>query len=447
MVRNPTIKALNRRLWSIALPLMLANSSVALFGLVDSAVVGHLDNESYLAGVATATVIFDFLYWGVTFLRMGTTGIVAQFFGARQLNDCANSLVDGLLIAVTLGLMMLSLAEPILSAGLALVDASSPAELQAAIYFKIKIWAAPGVLASMVLMGWLIGMQQATAVLMLTALVSVVNIGLDLVFVVGFGMGVAGVAWASLIACYLGLLWGGFIVLRVLAAQNMRIQNYRVNASRIRRILSLNTNILVRTLCLICAFALFTRFGAQQGDTILAANALLLSLQMLLALALDGYANALEVLVGKSLGARSRVLFCASIRTAALWAVITACGFSLFYFFCGQLLINLLTDIAEVRDTAGQYLVWMLVSPIISVWCFVFDGIFIGATQGKAMRNSMLFALFVVYLPSLVMLANGSNHGLWAAFMLFFAARGVSMMWLFFSLDKRDQFVARLASP
>ncbi|MGR8949423.1 MAG: MATE family efflux transporter, partial [Gammaproteobacteria bacterium] len=388
-----------------------------------------------------ASVLFDFLYCGVTFLRMGTTGVVAQDYGARNIAECRQALFEGVLTALAISVLILALHHPLMNLTLDLLNGSHAAREQAEVYFKIKIWGAPAVLITMVIMGWLIGMQQATAVLKLTVLTSLVNGLLDLIFVFGFDMGVRGVAFAALIAAYVAVLWGAILCFRTLKLHRVYGGMKLPDLARLKRFMALNSNILVRTLCLIGAFSLFTRYGAKQGDIVLAANALLLSLQMLLALALDGYANALEVLVGQAIGAKDRAGFTQSIKLGMFWSLVSACLFCAAYALFGNDLLRLLTDIPQVRLAAAEYLPWMVLSPLVAVWCFVFDGVFIGATQGKSMRNSMVFALFIVFLPALLLTEPFGNHGLWAAFMLFFAGRGLSMMWLFYRLDTRGQFV------
>ena len=421
--------------------MMLANSSIAIFGLIDAAVVGHLEYEAYLAGVALASVLFDFLYWGVTFLRMGTTGVIAQAYGAKNLDDCRQALFEALLVALILAALVLLFKQPIMTVGLSMLDGSDTAHKQAEIYFRIKVWGAPGVLMTMVLTGWLIGMQQASTVLKLTALTSLVNAGLDILLVFGFDLRVEGVAYAALISAYVSAGLGVYFCVSVLKKRGVGLKLELPDATRVRRFVTLNLNILVRTLCLIVAFALFTRAGAQQGDTILAANAVLLSFQMLLALSLDGFANALEVLVGEAIGAKDRRRFISDIKIGTAWSVVTAILFSLGYLAYGQGMIGLLTDIPAVARTANEYLPWMVLSPLVAVWCFVFDGVFIGATEGRAMRDSMMFALLVVFMPALALLGPLANHGLWAAFMLFFAARGVSMIGLFYWIEHRRGFI------
>lgn len=430
------------RLWAIALPMMLANVSIAVFGLIDAAVVGHLEHEAFLAGVALASVLFDFLYWGVTFLRMGTTGVVAQDFGATNFSDCRRALLEAIAVSLLLAVVILVCHPVIAHYGLSLLDGSAAAREHAETYFSIKIWGAPGVLMTMVMTGWLIGMQRASCVLKLTAVASLLNAGLDLFFVFGLGLGVEGVAMAALISAYFSTALGGFYCVKVLRQHGETLRWSPLVASRVRRFVALNFNILIRTLCLISAFALFTRYGAGQGDTILAANAVLLSFQMLLALSLDGFANALEVLVGEAIGNKDHTGFVSSIKLGTAWSVLGAILFSVSYFLFGQQLIYLLTDIDRVAETALIYLPWMALSPLVAVWCFVFDGVFIGATQGRAMRNSMMFSLLLVFIPALLTLDDFGNHGLWGAFLMFFAARGISMAYLFFVIENRGGFVA-----
>jgi len=421
--------------------MMLSNVSIAVLGLVDTAVIGHLSDPSYLAGIALATVLFDFLYWGVTFLRMGTTGVTAQVHGSGDADRLRTTLRDALLVALTLALAMLVWRDEISAFGLSVLGGSETSSAHAARYYTIKIWGAPGVLATMVFIGWLIGVHNARAAMTLAAVPCLLHAGLDIVLVVGLELGIEGAAYAALTTAYSSALLGGVLVWRELARRGALRGELPWRLDEVRKLLRLNGNILLRTLSLIATFAYFTKQGASQGDTILAANAILLNFQMLTALALDGFANALEALVGGAIGARDRRAFIESIVVGSAWSGVFAILFTLAYALMGQALINTLTDLDSVRAAAGSYLVWAAVSPLISVWCFVFDGIFIGATLGAQMRNSMLIASVGVFVPAWTVLQTFGNHGLWAAFMLFFAARGVSMGWYFLRIDRRGGFV------
>lgn len=421
--------------------MMLSNVSIAVLGLVDTAVIGHLSDPSYLAGIALATVLFDFLYWGVTFLRMGTTGVTAQVHGGGDTDRLRTTLRDALVVALTLALAMLVWRDEISAFGLSVLGGSETSSAHAARYYAIKIWGAPGVLATMVFIGWLIGVQNARAALALAALPCLLHAGLDIVLVVGLDLGIEGAAYAALATAYCSALLGGALVWRELARRGALRGGLPWRLEDVRKLLRLNGNILLRTLSLIATFAYFTKQGASQGDTILAANAILLNFQMLTALALDGFANALEALVGGAIGARDRRAFIESIVVGSAWSGVFAMLFTLAYASMGQALINTLTDLDGVRAAAGSYLVWAAVSPLISVWCFIFDGIFIGATRGTEMRNSMLFASVGVFVPAWSVLQTFGNHGLWGAFMLFFVARGISMGWYFVRIDRRGGFV------
>ncbi|MFT4562317.1 MAG: MATE family multidrug resistance protein [Gammaproteobacteria bacterium] len=430
----------HRELWQLAAPMMLSNISIATLGLVDTAVIGHLDDASNLAGIAIAAVIFDFLYWGVTFLRMGTTGVVAQVHGAGDVRRMLSTLRDAMLVALTIAIGMLLFRQEIISFALNIIHSSEQSASHAAQFFAIKIWGAPGVLVTMVFIGWLIGMQNARSAMWLAALPCALHAALDIALVSYLKLGIAGAGYAALATAYFSAGLGLWLVSRELARYKKPVR-IGWQWSQIRQLLTLNSNILVRTLCLIATFAFFTHQGARQGDTVLAANAVLLNFQMLTALALDGFANALEALVGASIGASNRLKFVQVVSVGALWAFLFAMVFVALYLLFGHSLIALLTSISAVRTQAERYLVWAAISPLVSVWCFLFDGIFIGATKGREMRNSMIFSSFLVFAPAWYVLQHFGNHGLWFAFLLFFAARGVSMGWYFFAIDRRAGFI------
>jgi MATE family multidrug resistance protein len=421
--------------------MMLSNISIAVLGLIDTGVVGHLADASYLAGVALAAVVFDFLYWGLTFLRMGTTGVTAQVHGAANIIRMRSVLLESMILAIVLAAVLILARHGIVIFALDLLGGSEGARDHAATYFLIKIWGAPGVLGTMVLIGWLIGMQQARAALLLVAVPCLVNAGLDIILVVFMGMEVRGVAWAAVIGAYSGLTVGLLLAVRLLPRDATGSAGWlRARWSDLAQLLVLNTNILVRTLCLIAVFAFFIRQGARQGDAVLSANSVLLNFQMLMALGIDGFANALEALVGKAIGARARRAFVDSVYVAAGWGVVLAVAFAAAYWLFGASLVRLLTDIEAVRTNALIYLPWAVVSPLVSVWCFIFDGIFIGAMRGREMRNSMLFSTLVVFFPTWYCTQGWANHGLWFAFLMFFAARGASMGWYFVALERRRAF-------
>lgn len=422
----------NTRLLRLAVPLILSNLTVALQGMVDTAVVGHLDTPVYIGAVAVAAVIFNFLYWGMGFLRMSTVGIIAQFKGDENHERLRSALLHSCFLGVVIALGILLFRTPIITFGLDLVGGTPDVRMHAGVYFYWAVWGAPAVLLNMTCIGWLLGMQNARATLCVTLLIGIMNIVLDFAFVFGLGLDVRGVALASVISQYSGSGLAAFFIYRELQRHPGRWRRQAIlNTKDFAALLVLNQNIFIRTMCLIFAFAFFTRQGANQGELILAANAVLLHFQMLVALGLDGFANAAEALVGKAVGAKDRSRFREAVRSVMAWGGGVALLYSLLFIIAGTGLVNLMTNIDAVRETAYLYLPWMIASPVISVWCFMFDGIFIGATRGSELRNGMLFSTFVVYLPFWYLLQGLGNHGLWLALMGFFVARALSLLWYF----------------
>lgn len=423
-------------LWRLSGPLIISNLSIALLGIVDTAVVGHLDQPYYLGAVAIAAVIFDFIYWGMGFLRMGTTGIVAQAHGKADALLVRKSLLHALLLGESIALVLLIFQLPILNTGIYLVGGSENVLHYTRIYFHWAIWGAPAVLGSLALLGCLLGLQNARATLYYAITVNILNIVLDLVFVFVLDMGVKGVALASVVAQYSGFILGILLVHRELKRFPGSL-NWRLvfDLAGIKRMLGLNQDIFIRTLCLIFVFGFFTRQGAAQGDIILASNAVLMNFQAITALGLDGFANATEALVGKAIGGRDKQSFHDAVQTASIWSVLVAAIFSLAYWIAGVPLIHMMTSLEEVRSNAINYLPWLIAAPLVSVWCFLLDGIFIGAVKGKEMRNSMLFSTFAIFLPAWFLLQFLDNHGLWVALMLFFIARGLSLGWYYYRIE------------
>ncbi len=436
-------------IWRLAGPLILSNISIALLGIVDTAVVGHLSQAYYLGAVAVAAVVFDFLYWGMGFLRMGTTAIVAQVHGRGNDDEVRAALLHALVIALSISMLLLLLQRPIADAAFSLIGGSEAVVFHARTYFNWAIWGAPAVLSSMALFGCLLGMQNARATLYFAITINVINVILDLVFVFGFDMGVKGVALASVLAQYCGVIMAIFLIRNELRYHPGHWRMALISdTGRLMKMLALNRNIFIRTLCLIFVFAFFARQGALQGDVILAANAVLLNYQALMALGLDGFANAAEALVGKATGAVDRAAFKQAVQSALFWSLIIAVLFSLFYWLAGKQGILLMTGIPAVQDMALVYLPWLIISPIVCVWCFLLDGIFIGAARGAEMRNSMLLSTFIIFLPAWYLLQESGNHGLWLAFMLFFIARGLSLGWYYRRIEKQTGgFISATRNP
>ncbi|AIA73789.1 multidrug transporter MatE [Halomonas campaniensis] len=425
------------RIWTLAWPIILSNITVPLLGLVDTAVVGHLPDSRYLAAVTLGATLFSFLYWGFGFLRMGTTGLVAQAIGREAHSDVRNLLGQSLIMAAVIGALLIIFGSPLISLGLWLLDGSEAATPLAREYAEIRLWSAPAVLANYAVLGWFLGQQNARVTLMILVLTNSVNIVLDLWFVVGLGMTSSGVALASVIADYSALTFGGYLVVRQLGHLEGCFQRQRLLVvSAYSALFNVNANLFVRTLGLLFAMAFFTAQGARQGDTVLAANAVLLQFIMLTSYALDGFAHAAESLVGRAFGRRDWREFAATVRATAQFSFWTATVATFAFALGGNYLVAMLTGLAEVRATAASYLPWMVVMPLIAVWSYLLDGVFIGTTAVREMRNSIFIGL-AVYLPTWWLSQGLGNHGLWLAFTLFMFTRSAVLIAYYYRYRQR----------
>jgi len=415
-------------MWRIAAPMILSNISVPLLGMVDTGVTGHMGSPAYLGAVAIGATIFTFIYIGMNFLRMGTTGIAAQSYGANDNDGLRAALGQALIVGLVIALALIALQVPIGKLALTLLGGDAQTQAYAMQYFSVRIWSAPGTLANYALIGWFIGLQNARVPLLIFLTINITNIALDLLFVIVLGMTVDGVALASVIAEYSGLAVGAFFAISALKRRAGRWPVARLtNLAAYRVFFSVNANLFLRSMALMFTLSFVTAQGARLGGNILAANAILMNFQFLTALGLDGLAHAAEALVGKAVGEKRRDALIHAVNLTLKWSVIFAMGFTALYIVAGPSIIFALTDLQDVRDTALRYLPWMIVSPLISVWCFLYDGVYIGATRAREMRNIMVFSALFVFLPAWYFGQPLGNDGLWLAFMLFMASRGIGM--------------------
>ena len=416
------------RTWRLAAPIILSNLSVPLVGAVDTAVVGHLPSPDSIAAVALGASIFSFLFWGFGFLRMGTTGFVAQAYGRGDTQQIAATLLRALILATLLSAVLI-LSQRLLSWGaFQMLEGSAQVETLARAYFDTRIWSAPATLVNYAVLGVLIGTQRTGTALVLQLVLNGANVALDLLFVLRLDLGVSGVALASVMSDYLAAVAGLWILTahhgwhRLLPRTALWLETGPMLA-----LLRVNLDIFVRTLCIIFAFFYFTVESSRLGTLLLAANAVLMHLQQFLAYGLDGFAHAAEALVGEAYGRRDRVAFENAIRSTTLWALIIAAAYVALYLLLGNAILGLLTSIDTVRETADRYLPWLLVSPLLSVWSFQLDGIFVGATRSAEMRNSMIGSLIVYLAAILVLMPLLGNHGLWLALMILMVARAATL--------------------
>jgi len=427
-----------REAWRLAWPLILSNLSIPLLGMVDTAVVGHLPSPHHLGAVALGAVVLNVVYFLFGFLRMGTTGLTAQAFGGSDLGECRAWLARGVLLAGLIAATLLLLAAPLIAAATWLLEPGPRVEDTLETYVAIRLLGAPAALVTLVLLGWLMGMQNARGPMALLIVTNGLNITLDLLFVLGFGWAVAGVAWATVCAEYGGLALGLWLARGALRAWSWSAI-WRLAA--FRRLLAVNRDMFLRSLFLESAFFIFSALGARQGEVILAANAVLMNLHLLSTYGLDGFAHAAEAMVGRKVGAGDAPGLRAAFRANLGLALALALFMALAFLAAGPALILALTGIAEVRAAALTYLPYLIAAPLISIWAFLFDGVFIGATRTAEMRNGMAVSLAVFLLAAWLLVPAWGNHGLWLSFLALMSARG---LWLgmIYARHKPEAWVA-----
>lgn len=419
------------RTWRIAAPVIITNVSVPVLGIVDTAVVGRLPGPEYVGSVAVGALIFSLLYHGCNFLRMGTTGLTAQSFGARDGTEVRTWLGRSILLGCAIGILMVLLQIPIFAFSAWVIGASDTVTPLSETYFSVRIWAAPFALANFALLGWFFGTQNTKAALITQIYMNGINVILDIWFVMGLGWGVAGVAWATVIgettALGLGLVFAAAQLRRMGGKFDMAAL---MRPAALKRMLGVNRDIFIRSTCLQASFLALTAAGARMGDATLAANAVLLHFQTFMAYALDGFATAAEALTGEALGAGSKRRFRAAVRATSVWALGFAVLFSMFYFLAGEAIVALITTDLSVRATAADYLLWAAIMPLVSVWSYQLDGIFIGCTWTRQMRNSMALSLAIFLVALYALVPYLGNHGLWAAMTIMMIARATTLGWM-----------------
>ncbi len=422
------IQVSHRSVWALAGPIIISNLSIPLVGAVDTAVVGHLPEPQAIGAVALGALIFSFLFWGFGFLKMGTTGFIAQAYGANNQQLLSDTLSRVILLALAFGSLTILLSYPLIQFALYLLDSSEVVENLASDYAFIRIWSAPATLCTYVFIGVFIGMHNTRQVLWLLLVLNCSNILLDLVFVMGFNMGVEGVALATLIAEYLAAMCGFYLLRHPIKKALAQFSWKKIlERNAIMVLMKANSDIFIRTLCLVFSLSYFTAQSAKMGEVVLAANAILLHFQSIMAYGLDGFAHAAEALTGSAYGAKKRDAFKRAVKLTSFWAFIIAIFISLLYFLLGDYILSFFTSIDDVLSSAKTYLPWMIIAPIVSIWSFQLDGIFIGASYTKEMRNAMIVSM-VIYLALLqVLIPQWGNHGLFLGLSLFMVIRAITL--------------------
>lgn len=419
---------MRRQVGRLAAPIILANLGQPLMGIVDTALSGHLPDPALIGSVSVGALIFSFLFWGFGFLRLATGGYTAQARGRNDDVEIRAVLGRALLLAGLLALLLLAIQSPVERLALELIAASDAVNRGAETYFSIRIWAAPASLAFYCMHGWLLGMQDTRSVLVLTLAQQLLNTGFSLFLVMALDMGIAGIATGTLIAEYLAAGVGLLLIARHLRRHPARLpRSTLLDAAKLKELIAVNANLMIRSYALLFSIGVFTSSSAQFGDKTLAANNLLQQLYALLVYGLDGFADASEALVGHAKGAKNRARASRTIAAALQMAALVALGGSLVYLAVGEQLLGIFTDHETVIAEAERYMIYLVLAPLVGFWCFVFDGVFIGAMRTTAIRNAMLASLAVFWAAQALLVPLWGNDGLWIAFLLFFAARGATL--------------------
>ena len=418
----------HRTVIRLALPMTLANMSTPLLGFADATVIGRLGQADLLGAIATAAVLFSFVFWAFGFLRLGTAGLTAQAVGSGDRSEERAIVARALLLAVGFGLGLILLQTPIAWAAFSAISASPAVTAAARAYYDIRIWSAPFALINYVVLGAVIGHGRTDIGLVLQIVINLSNIAFNIVLVMGFGLGVSGSAWGTFGAEVLGALCGLFVLASIFGLRPYIGVAALLDRTRLRRMVGINRDIMIRSASLTFAFAFFTAQGARGGDVTLAANAVLMNLFLITAYCLDGFATAAEQMCGQSVGARDADGFREAVRLTSLWCLVFALGASLLAYASGPLIIDFVSTSPPVRDLARHFLVYAALTPLFGAMAFEYDGVFIGATWTRDMRNLMLAAL-AIYLGLFVVLRPLGNAGLWLALLGFLAARGALQAW------------------
>lgn len=417
---------MNKSILRLAIPNIISNITVPLLGLVDMYIVGHLDSEDYIGAIALATMLFNFIYWSFSFLRMGTSGFTAQAFGAKNYKEQTNTLLRSLTVAMGAGLLIVLLQYFIALAGFYLLNAEPAIKIYANEYFYIYIWAAPAVLGMYTFNGWFIGMQNAKIPMLIAIAVNIVNIALSFTLVYGFGMKIKGVALASACAQYTGFL--SFVL--IWNIKYGRLKRY-INISILKDMRSyipffkVNSDIFIRTMALIAVTTFFMSASSRSGKDILAVNALLMQMFILFSYMMDGFAYAAEALTGKYIGENNKAILKQLVKRLFLWGIVIAGIFTLIYATSLNQILALITDKQNILELSKDYQFWVLLIPVAGFSAFLWDGVFVGATASHLMRNSMLIAVGSFFLIYFMFSGACANNILWLAFIVYLALRGI----------------------
>ncbi len=420
---------MNKTILKLAIPNVISNITVPFVGIVDIALMGRMGSPAFIGGVGFGTMLFTLIYSGLGFLRMGTTGMTAQEYGASNFRESSNILSRAMILSILLGFGLIALQIPIEKVLISNLDGSKEALGLAAEYFRYRIWAAPATLSVFVFMGWFIGMQNAKIPMYVTLIISGLNIIISSILVLGFDLGIKGVAIGTVVSQYVGLI-SSVIFYQTIFKRSSNFFNLKktLNFDALKKFFSVNSDILIRSILLTGSFFYFNAISATFGDNILALNSVMLQFLWFFAYVMDGFAYAGGTLTGRYIGERDLVSLKLVIRKSLMFSVLFSLFFSICYVLFGSGLFSLLTDNAIVLGLLNEYIYWIWILPMVSFGAFLYDEIFIGATATRTMRNVMLVVVLVFYLPALLIFKfYFGNHGMWLAISIMLFARGVGL--------------------
>lgn len=418
---------MNKSILRLAIPNIISNITVPLLGILDMFIMGHLEHHQYIGGLALANTLFNIIYMPFMFLRMSTSGFTAQVYGLKNQQEQVNILLRAIFAAALIGLLLISAQSFIGTIGFNFFEDNELAKIYAKEYFSIYIWAAPAVLGISTISGWFIGMQDAKTPMFIAIMINIINIALSFFFVYGLGMQIKGVALASTIAQYTG-----FLLSLICWYRGYNYLKYLFNLKTLKswrdytQFFKVNTDIFIRTAALMTVTTYFMSASSKISESILAANALLMQLFILFSYFMDGFAYAAEALTGKYIGEKATTKLITTTKQLFKWGIGIALAFTIIYISCAdQILEFFLRNKIDIIDTCKKYKIWAMLFPIAGFAAFLWDGIFIGATASKQMRNSMLIAAALFFISYSTISLNDENNSLWFAFILYLASRGV----------------------
>lgn len=414
-----------KEILKLAVPNIISNIAVPINGMIDMAIMGHMGKVQHIGALALGSLIFNFIYWNFFFLRMSSSGLTAQSYGAQNNHSIVAILYRALLLGITGGLIILLFRHQIFDFALYFIDGSSPVLTIAEKYFLIRIFDAPATIAIYALSGWFIGMQDSFTPMFSSILISFSNILFSLIFVFGFDMLIDGVAYGTVIAQYLGLT---YLIITLLRKHKNLLETTKVTFQEIRNgfksFFKINADVFLRTFMVIIVMSFFTSKSASQSDEILAINSILLQYFLIFSFFIDGFAYAAESLVGKFVGAKNDTNLKLAIKYIFMWSFIISTLITLIFLIQGNAIMHLLTNDHELITKSKEYMIWIQFIPIISFAAFTWDGIYIGATLVRTMRNSLFFSSVFFFTSYFILFPLLGNHGIWLSFYIYLTTRG-----------------------